>query len=188
MTSLSRLLGIAVISLLIPSVGWSQTADQIVSCNTVSGPFEVQGSSPWSYTFTMAQLVPASDTDPTLVPHLYNGFIMQIDTLAEQDMGLGELLGICPNGTQRAGDKIYRISVGGIKLAQGNHVLNLWAWNTDSSGNKRGGVIVRVPFVASEPAVTFDRAPYAPINVLIYKGTGNPPPQARTAKPVPIKK
>lgn len=161
------------LALAIPA--WSQTPDQIASCNAVKGPFEVQGNSQWSYTFTMQQLVPASETDPTLVQHVYNGFIMQIDTLAEQDMGLGEQLGICPNGTQRAGDKLYRIVVNGVKLTKGPHVLNLWAWNLDVNGNKRGGVIVRTPFDATEPIVVFDRAPYGPWNVLIFKGTQVPP-------------
>jgi hypothetical protein len=188
MTSLSRLLGIVVISLLCVSPVYGQTADQIASCNAVTGPFEVQGNSSWSYTFTMQQLVPASETDPTLVPHVYNGFIMQIDTLAEQDMGLGEQLGICPNGTQRAGDKLYKIVVNGVKLSKGSHVLALWAWNTDANGNKRGGVIVRTPFDATEPIVVFDRAPYGPWNVLIYKGTANPPAKPSTLKVAPPKK
>jgi hypothetical protein len=155
----------------------AQTADQIASCNSVTGIFEIQGNAVWGYTFTMAQLVPASDTDPTLVPHIYNGFIMQVDTLAEQDMAMGEVLGICPNGTQRAGDKIYKIIVNNVKLNRGDHILHLWAWNNDENGQKRGGDIVSVPFVASDPVAVLARRPYAPINVIIYKGSGNPPPQ-----------
>jgi hypothetical protein len=160
--------------LLSPGVASGQTFDS-ASCNAVTGPFQVEGNGAWSYTFTMQQLVPASETDPTLVTHIYNGFIMQIDTLAEMDMGLGELLGICPNGTQRAGDKVYKIMVQGVKLTKGPHSLALWAWNLDSNGNKRGGVIVRTPFDATEPIVAFDRAPYGPWNVRIYKGTSAPP-------------
>jgi hypothetical protein len=145
------------------------------SCNAVTGPFQVEGNSQWSYTFTMQQLVPASDTDPTLVQHIYNGFIMQVDTLAEMDMGMGELLGICPNGTSRAGDKAYKIVVNGVKLTKGPHVMALWAWNLDSNGQRRGGVIVRTPFDAIENVPAFDRAPFGPWNVRIYKGTTPPP-------------
>lgn len=173
---------------LFPSLAKAQSADQIVSCNTISGIVEIQGNAAWSYTFTMAQLVPASDTDPTLVPHLYNGFIMQVDSFAEQDMGTGEVLGICPNGTQRAGDKIYKIVVNNVKLDKGNHVLNLWAWNTDANGQKRGGDITRVPFVAVDPVAVMNRRPYAPINVYIYKGTGNPPAAPGVRVTTPVKK
>jgi len=171
---------------LVPSLAMGQTADQIISCNQVVQNFEIQGNSPWAYTFTMAQLVPASDTDPTLVPHIYNGFTMQIDTFAEQDMGTGEVLGICPNGTQRAGDKIYKIVVNNVKLDKGNHTLHLWAWNTDENGQKRGGDPVNVPFVAVDPVATLQRRPYAPINVYIYKGTGNPPAPAGVAVSKPV--
>lgn len=177
--------------ILVPTLSQAQTVDQIQSCNAVQGPFEVIGNAPWGYTFVMAQLVPASETDPTLVPHLYNGFTMQIDSFAEVDMAMGELLGICPNGTVRAGDKIYKIvAPSNTKLDKGNHVLHLWAWNLDENGQKRGGDIVNVPFVAVEPIPVLNRGPYAPVNVLIYKGTGNPPVPTGGAvsKTTPVKK
>lgn len=77
--------------------------------------------------WTMQQQQAASPTDPTLVPHRYNGFYLQVDGLPEVEIPLSAESGTCPQGSPRQGDKVYTTTVKGVQ--KGNHSLTILAWN-----------------------------------------------------------
>lgn len=117
---------LVIVMLAMPALLWAQVVGD--SCQgPPSAPQTVPSGAPFTFTWTMAQLVPKSDTDPTLVPHRYSGFVIVLDGGAPTDIGLPTSTGVCPNGTARAGDKMYEYKWPGVP--RGQHNANFQAWN-----------------------------------------------------------
>jgi hypothetical protein len=151
----------------------SQVLAQSDPC--LSGGVEILASgAPFTISWTMQQQVPRSPTDPTLVPHRYEGFIVQIDAGPETDIGLPTAT-VCPVGTPRAGDKkyTYRTQAG---VNRGLHSLWLWAWNYvlnpdgTATTQKQSEKPAPIPFTAADQGIpVLERAPYGPWNLVIRK-------------------
>ena len=155
-----------------------------------TAPQEIPSGAPFGLTWTMAQQVPKSPNDPTMVPHRYSGFALALDGGPRQEIGLATQPRVCPNGTPRAGDKVYEYRVPGA--SRGSHVYVVEGWNhpyllnpdgsvqTNPDGTpkedltqKQYGVAVSVPFVAvdvTDPAAGYlVGAPYGAFNVWIKR-------------------
>jgi hypothetical protein len=167
-------------------------------------PQEIASGAPFGITWTMQQMVPKNSDDPTLVPHRYNGFVLVMDGGPTMDIGMPTQPRICPNGTSRAGDKVYEHRVAGI--ARGQHMGQLTAWNypyllnpdgsyqtnpdgtpKEDTSQKQFGVTVAFPFAAvdlTDPTSGYlVRPPYGPWNVTIGRNVGVTP-----AAKAPVKK
>jgi hypothetical protein len=153
-------------------------------------PQQVTSGAPFLMTWTMQQMVPKSSDDMTLVPHRYNGFFLNYDGGPDADIGMPLQPRICPNGTPRAGDKVYEHKA--IGASRGNHIAYIHAWNypyllnpdgsyqtnpdgspKEDTSQKQHGVVVSVPFVAvdvTDPTNGYlVRPPYGPWNVTIAR-------------------
>jgi hypothetical protein len=188
------------------SLGWVASAEAQVVGDPCLGPApapqEVPSGAPFSLTWTMAQSVPKSETDQTMVPHRYSGFGLALDGGPRQDIGLPPSPRTCPNGTARAGDKVYEYKTAGV--ARGSHTYVIEAWNhpylynadgsvqTNPDGTPKEdltkqnyGVAVSVPFGAvdvTNPAAGYlEGPPFGAFNVWIIKST------AATGRAKPIK-
>ena len=173
-------LGIALCASIVPSfhsgnsVVLAQTpANPTVLCTTTpTGPFLVTSGAPFTVMWLMLDTVPASATDPTLVPNRYNGFYIQIDGGPKTDIGLATAAAACLSTTPHPGDIpfSYRTPTG---VARGQHSLKISAWNfaLDGAGNptttKQESVVVTLPFTAGDP-ILFG-PPGTPFNVAITK-------------------
>lgn len=155
-------------------------------------PQEVPSGAPFGMTWTMAQQVPKSDTDQTMVPHRYSGFALSLDGGPRVEIGLPSSPRVCPNGTPRAGDKVYEYRTPS-GVARGPHTYVVEAWNhpflynadgsvqTNPDGTPKEdltkqayGVAVTVPFVAvdvTDPTAGYlSGPPYGAFNVWIVRG------------------
>jgi hypothetical protein len=108
---------------LIPSIAWAQTDDP---CYGTGADILTTGKA-FSIKWAVAQTASVSSTDPTQVPHRYNGFYLQIDATPEVEVQLTAEVGICPTGSSRPGDKVYQYNSSGVQ--KGNHTLSLLLWN-----------------------------------------------------------
>lgn len=124
-------------------------------CTGPSGAFTVTSGAPFTAGWVMDATVPVSDTDNIQVPQRINGFYLQIDNGARQNIGLPAPGAACPAGTVQQGriPYTYRVPFGGGK---GAHTLTIIAWNydLDASGNPTTTVresVVSVPFTAADP-------------------------------------
>jgi hypothetical protein len=160
-----------------------------------ASPQEVPSGAPFGLTWTMAQSVPKSDTDQTMVPHRYSGFGLTLDGGPRTDIGMPSSPRVCPNGTPRAGDKVYeyRTPTG---VSRGPHTYVIEAWNhpfllnpdgtvqTNPDGTPKEdltkqnyGVAVSIPFVGvdiTDPTAGYlVGPPYGAFNVWIVRG-GSP--------------
>ncbi len=158
-----------------------------------TAPQEVPSGAPFAMTWTMAQSVPKSQADQTMVPHRYSGFRLTLDGGQPVDIGMPSSPRVCPNGTPRAGDKVYEYkTTNGV--TRGPHTAVLEAWNhpflynadgsvqTNPDGTPKEdatkqnyGVAVSIPFVGvdtTNPASLYlEGPPYGAFNVWIIRGT-----------------
>jgi hypothetical protein len=125
-------------------------------CVVGAGASVLTSGAPFTLTWVMDAQVPASPTDPTLVPQRINGFVLQIDGGPKQD--IQPIAGPpCPAGSLYAGHLpfTYR-SVSGV--SKGTHSAAVAAWNfiLDDAGNptstRQEGPAVAVPFSAVDLA------------------------------------
>jgi hypothetical protein len=163
-----------VLALVLLPVSASAQALIDLACNPPAQPMTVTSGAPFAVMWVMDPLVPASQTDPTLVPQRVNGYYLQIDGGPKQEItavpvGTGDP---CPAGTSMAGKVPYqfRTTTG---VPKGNHSVTITAWNfaLDAFGNptttRREGPAVSVPFVGVELVHT--GPPQGPQNVIIRK-------------------
>ena len=133
--------------------------------------FTVTSGSPYTVEWIMDATVPASATDPTLVPHRIDGFYLQIDAGTKAD--IKPTPGApCPVGSVQAGKipYIYRTTSG---VARGSHTLTLSAYNFALGADgtptttRQEGPAVSVPFVGVDPVRV--GPPTAPLGVIIKR-------------------
>jgi hypothetical protein len=121
-------------------------------CVVGAGASVLTSGAPFTLTWVMDAQVPASPTDPTFVPQRINGFVLQIDGGAKQD--IAPTSGPpCSAGSLYAGHIPYSYrSVTGV--SKGAHSATVTAWNfiLDDAGNptytRQEGPAVSVPFSA----------------------------------------
>jgi hypothetical protein len=182
---------LTVLSLLCATVAAAQTVGGDPCLGPPSQPQEVASGAPFVMAFTMQQMVPKSSDDPTLVPHRYEGFVLVLDGGPTTDIGMPTQPRICPNGTPRAGDKVYEHKIAGV--ARGQHQYQLTAWNypyllnpdgsyqtnpdgtpKEDTSKRQFGVTVVIPFVGvdvTDPTTNYlVRPPYGAWNVWIVRG------------------
>lgn len=158
-----------------------------------SAPQEVPSGAPFGLGWTMAQSVPKSPTDQTMVPHRYSGFRLALDGGPPSEIGMPNSPRVCPNGTPRAGDKVYEYLVpSGVSRGPHMYVIEAWnhpyLYNTDGTvqtnpdgtpkedtTKQQYGVSVSFPFVGvdlTDPAAGYlEGPPYGAFNVWIVRGS-----------------
>ena len=127
-----------------------------------------------------------------MVPHRYGGFGLALDGGTMADIGLPPSPRTCPNGTPRAGDKVYEYGVAGASRGPHTYVITAWnhpfLYNADGSvqtnpdgspkedlTKQQYGVSVSVPFGAvdvTNPASGYlEGPPYGAFNVWIVRAS-----------------
>jgi len=144
---------------------------QIDPCTTAQPPFTVNSGAPFTIAWLMDAMVPASPTDPTLVPQRIDGYYLQIDSTPRVRLS-GVIIGLPCVGGPNLG-KIpftYRTTSG---VSRGSHLAQLLAYNyiLDVNGNptttEQEGPAVTVPFAAVD--LTHTGPPRIPANVIIRR-------------------
>ncbi len=177
----------------------SRAAGQTIGGDPCVGPsppgIEVPSGAPFKLTWTMAQQVPRSEGDPTLVPHRYSGFALSLDGGPRQEIGLPPSVRTCPNGTARAGDLVYEYQVPGVSRGPHTYGLEAWnhpyltnpdgSWQTNPDGTpkedltqKQYGLLVLFPFAGvdvTDPTSGYlVRPPYGAFNISIVRSGSTP--------------
>lgn len=150
----------------------SNAVAQTDPCTVALPPFTVTSGAPFTITWLMAPTVPASPTDPTLVPQRIDGFWIQIDTAARIKLPALTAGTPCPVGTPNAGKLPYTYrTLSGV--SRGSHSARINAYNfvLDTNGNptttEQEGAAVTVPFAAAD--LTHTTPPLAPTNGIIRR-------------------
>jgi len=140
-------------------------------CMTGVQPFVVTSGAPYTVTWLMDALVPASSTDPTLVPPRIDGFYFQVDATTKTKISVTSSP-VCGTGTPNAGKMPYTYrTVNGV--TRGSHTVRLSAFNfvLDQSGNptaqEQESAVVSVPFSAVD--LLEYGPPPSPVNVIIRR-------------------
>lgn len=164
---MKKTIAIAVLGLLIPSA-ISARQDHILCTTNPIGPFLVTSGAPFTISWIMADTT--VDTGGQTVPNRVNGFYIQIDNGAKDDIGMATALPACSTTSIKPGDIPYtfRTSSG---VSRGSHTLKISAWNftLDGAGNPttstQESIVTSVPFTAGDP-ILFG-PPSSPISVVI---------------------
>jgi hypothetical protein len=140
------------------------------ACLPGTPPYVVTSAKPYTVTWLQAATVPASPSDPTLVPERINGFTYTLDSGPAVDF-VPTSGPACVGGTNAG--KIPYLYAMPSGVSKGAHTLGITPWNYalnpdgTNSSTKQVGATTSIPFDAVDPVKL--GPPGSPTNGRIYK-------------------